>query len=139
MHILYNVYMHFTNWTVFSLAPFRNGNPGCSVVPRVSSARGPMLASAPPPSELAPPPLPHRPTRLAPSGLGVRPPFVKTNPFGPGEKNRQAKKKKKKKKVFNKKKKKGGALESAGPVAYATFPTTVIRHCNVVTYLFAEA
>ena len=40
-----------------------------------------MLASAPPPPtpELAPPPLPHRPTRLAPSGLGVRPP---PPPFG---------------------------------------------------------
>ena len=30
-----------------------------------------------------------------------------------------------------------GALESAGPVAYATFAATLIRHCNEVTYLFA--
>ena len=39
-------------------------------------------------------------------------------------------KKKEKKRVFNKQKKRErGALESAGPVAYATFATRLIRHC----------
>ena len=74
-----------------------------SGVARVSSARGPMLASVPPPPELAPP-LPHRPTRLAPLGLGVRPPpplrLVKPA-SAPGKK---IDKQKKKKKVFSKKK-----------------------------------
>ena len=56
----------------YSVHVQRQGTGLPSGVARVSSARGPMLASPPPP-ELAPP-LPHRPTRLAPSGLGVRPP-----------------------------------------------------------------
>ena len=54
-----------------------------SGVPRVSSARGPMLASAPPP-ELAPPPCHIGPTRLAPPPFA--PPFGKNKPFGPGKK-----------------------------------------------------
>ena len=71
---------------------------------------------APPPPELAPP-LPHRPTRLAPLGLGVRPP----SPFGkscirPWEKNRQAKKK--------------GLQQEKG-----TFAARLIRHCNEVTLI----
>ena len=46
-----------------------------SGVPRVSSAQGPMLASAPPPpKKISIPRPPHRPTWLVPSGLGVRPP-----------------------------------------------------------------
>ena len=46
-----------------------------SGVSRVSSAQGPMLASAPPPQKkISTPRPPHRPTWLAPSGLGVRPP-----------------------------------------------------------------
>ena len=89
-----------------------------------------------PPPELAPP-LPHRPTL----GLGVRPP---PPPFGkscirPMAKNRQAKKKKKKGLQQEKEKKdphrERGALESAGPIAYATFAARLIRHCNEVTLL----
>ena len=81
-----------------------------SGVARVSSARGPMLASAPPPPPLAlAPPLPHRPTRLAPLGLGVPPP----PPFGKQKK----------------------ARGSAGPIAYATFAARLIRHCNDVTLI----
>ena len=45
-----------------------------SGVARVSSARGPMLASPAPPPRISTPPATYRPTRLAPLGLGVRPP-----------------------------------------------------------------
>ena len=70
-----------------------------SGVARVSSARGPMLASPPPP------------------------------PGGKIDKQ-------KKEKVFSKKKKRErGALESAGPIAYATFAARLIRHCNEVTLI----
>ena len=75
----------------------------CSGVPRVSSARGPMLGSAPPPPRL------------------VNPASAPGEKIDKQKKNRQAKQKKKKKKVFSTKKtpREIGALESSGPIAFA--------------------
>ena len=50
------------------------------------------IGAPPPPPELAPP-LPHRPTRLAPPPFA--PPFGKNKPFGPGKKSTSKKKRKK--------------------------------------------
>ena len=72
-----------------------------SGVPRVSSAREPMLASPPPPRVSAPPPL---------GGA----PFGKTKPFGPRTKiDKQTKKKKKKDKKTPLMHRERGALDSA--------------------------
>ena len=48
---------------------------------------------------------------------------------GPGGKIDKQKKKKKQKKKHPLRHRERGALESAGPVAYATFATRLIRHC----------
>ena len=81
-----------------------------SGVERVSSARGPMLASAPPPP-----------------------------PGGGGGIDKQKEKKEKKGRQQEKEKKdphrERGALESAGSIAYATFAARLIRHCNEVTLI----
>ena len=105
---------------------------------RVSSARGPMLASAPPPPpELAPPcHIGLHGWRLWDSGCAP-PPHLVNPASAPGKKiDKQIKKKglqqEKEKKDPHRER---GALESAGPIAYATFAARLIRHCNVVTLI----
>ena len=61
------------------------------------------------------------------------PPFGKSC-IRPWENKRQAKKKKKRSSARKKKKDPHG-IGSAGPIAYATFATRLIRHCNEVTLI----
>ena len=105
---------------------------------RGSPAPGGQYAwiGVPPPPRISIP-LPHRPTRLA-LGLGVRPPPRLVNLAPP-----LGKKSTSKKKVFSTKSRKTrvesrkcGALESAGPIAYATYATRLIRGTAKSLYLF---
>ena len=77
--------------------------------------------------------------RIRPRGAPPPPPFGKSC-IRPCGKHRQAKKKglqqeKEKKDPPKDPHRERGALESAGPIAYATFAARLIRHCNEVTLL----
>ena len=63
----------------------------------------------------------------------IGPPRLVNPASAPGEKNRQAKKGLQHEKV--ERPREIGALESSGPIAYATFATRLIQHCNEVTLL----